>query len=71
MIAERTIISSHILNSGEFFLNEGLEHFVSGVEETTADIQPTLTVRCRQGLITLQGPKSSNSVTMKEEIQSR
>jgi len=71
LLAERTIISSHILNSGEFFLNEGLEHFVSGVEETTADIQPTLTVRCRQGQITLQGPKSSNSVAMKEEIRSR
>ena len=30
MLAARTTISPHILNSGEFFLNDGLEHFVSG-----------------------------------------
>jgi len=57
LIATRTSISPHILNSGEFFLSNGLEHFVSGVESSTEDTQPTLTVRCHQGQVTLQGPR--------------
>jgi len=59
LMAPRSTISSHILNSGEFFLNDGLEHFVTGMEASTAEVQPTLTVRCHQGQITLQGPRIS------------
>jgi len=57
LVATRTSISPHILNSGEFFLSNGLEHFVSGVESSTEETQPTLTVRCHQGQVTLQGPR--------------
>jgi len=57
LLAPRTTISPHILNSGEFFLNDGLEHFVSGVDTSTEEIQPSLTVRCHHGQITLQGSR--------------
>ena len=32
LVAPRTTVSPHILNSGEFFLSDGLEHFVSGTQ---------------------------------------
>eukprot|EP00092_Neocalanus_flemingeri_P014163 GFUD01015279.1.p1 GENE.GFUD01015279.1~~GFUD01015279.1.p1 ORF type:complete len:576 (-),score=147.94 GFUD01015279.1:103-1767(-) len=61
LLAQRTTISPHILNSGEFFLSNGYEHFVSGVETSSAEVQPTLTIRCHHGQITLQGPRPSKT----------
>ena len=73
LVAPRTEISSHILNVGELFMRNGLEHFISGgyllmpilvrssfspgVEPDTAEVLPSLTVRCHQGQISLQGPR--------------
>ena len=34
-----------------------IETLLAGVEVLTADVQPTLTVRCHQGQVTLQGPR--------------
>ena len=57
-MSPKTMISPHILNSGEFYVKDGFEYFVGGVEMTVTDLrlQPCLTVRCRAGCIVLQGP---------------
>lgn len=53
--APRTNVSPNVLNSGEFFLSgDGQESFVSGVVTGPGEFQPTLTVRCQAGSITLQ-----------------
>jgi len=64
LVAPRTTVSPHILNSGEFFLSNGLEYFVSGVESSTAEMQPSLSVKCHQGQITLQGPRRKKKIKM-------
>jgi len=58
LMSPKTMISPHILNSGEFYVKDGFEYFVGGVEMTVTDLrlQPCLTVRCRAGCIVLQGP---------------
>jgi len=66
----RTSISPHILNAGEFYLEKGMEYFVSGVEASTADITPTLTVKCHEGQITLKGPRSKKNAEKRSVARS-
>ena len=46
LVSPCTEISPHLLNSGEFYVKDGLEYFVSGVNVDNGDnITPILTIR--------------------------
>lgn len=59
LVASRTNVASHILNSGELFLaSNGQESFVKqGEIGKSGDIQPTLSIRTHNGEITLTGTR--------------
>ena len=57
LVSAATQISPHILNSGEFYIKDGREYFVSGLTNKESDDAPScLTVRCHNGLVTLNSP---------------
>ena len=56
LISPATQISPHILNSGEFQVRDGLEYFVSGMRREAEESPACLTVRCHNGLVTLNSP---------------
>ena len=56
LVSPATQISPHILNSGEFYIKDGLEYFVSGNTKETEEAPCSLTVRCHNGLVTLNSP---------------
>ena len=44
------------MNSGEFYVKDGLEYFVFGVSVDSEHVAPVLTIRCHQGHVSLQSP---------------
>ena len=44
------------MNSGEFYVKDGLEYFVFGVNVDSDRAAPVLTIRCHQGHVSLQSP---------------
>ena len=60
VISPATQIAPHILNLGEFQVKDGLEYFVSGVSREAEEGPPCLTVRCHNGLVTLNCPPPSS-----------
>jgi len=72
LVSSRTQIAPHILNSGEFYVKDGMEYFVSGVQSDTGDsvLIPCLTVRCHQGMVSLQSPPNSRKMDDSQEDDS-
>jgi len=56
LVSPATQISPHILNSGEFYMKDGLEYFVSGTSNESEEVPSCLTVRCHSGLVTFNSP---------------
>lgn len=68
LVSPRSLISPHVLNSGEFYVKDGLEHFVTG-ETGEGDLAPCLTVRCHEGSVSLQSPPVSRSIDTGDESE--
>jgi len=64
LVGSRITVAPHILNSGEMFLNSnGQESFISsGITDDPEEIQPTLTVRCHHGEITMTGRRDDKKM---------
>ena len=67
LVSPRSQISPHDLNSGEFYVKDGLEYFVTGGTVDLGDMAPCLTVRCHQGSVSLQSPRMSPSIDTGDE----
>ena len=68
LVSPRSLISPHVLNSGEFYVKDGLEHFVTG-ETGEGELAPCLTVRCHEGSVSLQSPPVSRSIDTGDESE--
>ena len=67
LVSPRSQISPHVLNSGEFYVKDGLEYFVTGGTADSGDMAPCLTVRVHQGSVSLLSPAMSRSVDTGDE----
>ena len=72
LVSPRTQISPHVLNSGEFYVKDGLEYFVTGGTADTGDgdIAPCLRVRVHEGMVSIQSPPVSRSIDTGDEAGS-
>ena len=71
LVSPRSQISPHVLNSGEFYVKDGLEYFVTGgTADSGDDMAPCLTVRVDQGSVSLLSPAMSRSVHTGVESES-
>lgn len=67
LVSPRSQISPHVLNSGEFYVKDGLEYFVTGGKADSGDMAPCLTVRVREGSVSLLSPAMARSVDTGDE----